>query len=129
VKSIPILDSNFTLSNQDDFDHLNIKSKFMPKGAGLIGRLPSIEGFHFIIYSYEKDFRLYILEVYNSAGQKVNERQLANFNYCTLNQLIEDDHEIKISSDKTKIYINTTCAISFSAFDHDSVVVEDLIRH
>ena len=128
VNSIPILDSNFSLSNKKDFEHINLHSKFIPDGAGLIGRLNSIDNYAFIIYSYPADVRLPILEVYNSDGAKVNQKLLFKYGYCKL-EAGPDNHDTKLSADGTKFYLTTSCIFAFSAFDYDSIVIRDLIFH
>lgn len=128
AQTIPILESNFTLSNKEEFNHLGIQSKYIPEGAGLIGKLKPINNYEFIIYSYPADLRLPILEVYNFKGEKVNERVLYNFEYCS-SDFGEDHHEVETSPDHSKIYRTTTCAISYSAFSYDSILVRDLIAH
>ena len=127
TQTIPILDSNFTLSNEDEFKHLDIKSKYIPEGAALIGKLHAIGNYEFIIYSYPADLRLPILEVYNSKGEKVNEHVLYNFEYC--NTDFQNNHKVELSADHSKIYRTTICGISFSAFSYDSIVVRDLLSH
>ena len=127
TQTIPILDSNFTLSSSEEFNHLDIKSKYIPDGAALIGKLQAIDNYEFIIYSYPADLRLPILEVYNSNGKKVNERVLYNFEYCTID--FENNHKVELSADHSKVYRTTVCGISFSAFSYDSILVRDLLFH
>lgn len=129
VQSIPYLDADFYLNNGEDFKHVNLKNKFIPEGAALIGKLPSIDQYEFIVYSYPADIRLPILEVYNSKGKKVNERALFKYGYCTVGDLGPlTKHEVSLSPDKTKFYLTTTCPISFSGFYYDSIVLNDLIH-
>lgn len=128
AQNIPILDSNFTLSSDEDFTHLDVKSKFIPEGAALLGRLKPFSNYEFILYSYPADIRLPILEVYNFKGEKVNERFLYDFEYCS-NENPEQSHEVELSADHSTIYRSTFCAFAFSAFGYDSIVVRDLIAH
>ncbi len=62
VAQVPELDSSFSWSNSDTIEYLDIKSKFIPEGAGLIGRLPSIDDYSFLIYSYPADTGIPILD-------------------------------------------------------------------
>lgn len=127
ARSIPLLDKDFTLSSSEVFEHMNIQSKYIPDGAGLIGSLAPINEYHFIIYSYPADIQLPVLEVYNSIGEKVNDRVLFNYGHCPVQ--FRDNHSFKLSPDRTAIYLHTTCAISFSNAYQDTIIIEDLISH
>ena len=63
-----------------------MESEFIPEGAALLGRLPSIENKYFIIYTYPADIRLPILEVYNANGEKINQLELYDYMNCDLDQ-------------------------------------------
>ena len=126
AQNIPILDSNFKLSSNEDFNHIGIQSKFIPEGAGLIGRLKPIDNYEFIIYSYPADVRLPILEIYNFRGEKVNEALLYNYGYCE-DPYPEESHKVELSADHSTIYRSTTCSIAWSNSCYDSIVVQELI--
>ena len=127
VAQVPELDSSFSWSNSDTIEYLDIKSKFIPEGAGLIGRLPSIDNYAFLIYSSPADTGIPILEVYNEVGEKVNQRELFIKGDCPSILSLSDIHHFHLSADRSTIYMSTSCAFSFSAGFSDSLVVERLI--
>lgn len=127
VAQVPELDSSFSWSNSDTIEYLDIKSKFIPEGAGLIGKLPSIDDYSFLIYSYPADTGIPILEVYNEVGEKVNQRELFVMGDCSSILSLSDFHRFYLSDDRSTVYMSTSCAFSFSAGFSDSLVVERLI--
>lgn len=127
VAQVPELDPSFSWSNSDTIEYLDIKSKFIPEGAGLIGRLPSIDDYSFLIYSYPVNTRMPILEVYNEVGEKINQRELFITGDCPSILSMSDFHRFYLSADRSTVYISTSCAIAFSAGFSDSLVVERLI--
>lgn len=127
VAQVPELDSSFSWSNSDTIEYLDVKSKFIPEGAGLIGRLPSIDDYSFLIYSYPVNTGIPILEVYNEVGKKVNQRELFVMGDCSSILSLSDFHRFYLSADRSTVYMSTSCAISFSAGFSDSLVVESLI--
>ena len=127
VAQVPELDSSFSWSNSDTIEYLDIKSKFIPERAGLIGRLPSIDNYSFLIYSYPADTGIPILEVYNEVGEKVNQRELFVMGDCPSILSLSDSHHFHLSADRSTVYMSTSCAISFSAGFSDSLVVGSLI--
>jgi len=107
VCEIPLLSVNFGLTCAEPIEHIDIKSKFTPEGAGIVGRLRSIDNYSFIIYSYPADIRLPILEVYNQKGNKINQTPLLNQNDCGIGPpvtssrfRIENDYTILIEQIK-----------------------------
>lgn len=81
--SIPKLENNFTLNSNKGFKHFDeINSEFKPEGASIIGRLDTNNNTFPIIYSYPADIRLPIIELYSPTGEKKNEFQLFDYNFC-----------------------------------------------
>lgn len=126
VDSIPIVRlKNFELNSDQDFEHVDLKSKFIPEGAALIGRLIPLKRHEFIIYSYPADIRLPILEVYNANGEKVNQRELFQYDSCPLE--LGGHHNVKLSEDFTQLYLETYCATALSNRELDTIVIHELI--
>lgn len=128
IDSVPILHlTGFELSSDTDFKHIDLKSNFIPKGAALVGRLLPFKDHEFIIYSYLSDIRIPILEVYNSTGKKVNQRQLFQHDSCPLE--LGGNHKVSLSKDFTKLYLETYCATALSNRALDTIVIHELITN
>lgn len=82
VTSVPILDSGYTAESDETIEHFVIESDFIPDGAAMMGRVPSREGYHFLVYCHPDDIHLPILEMYDSLGEKILERSLFRYSEC-----------------------------------------------
>lgn len=122
AESIPILPADLSLSSDESFWLVKLSDHFIPEGAKLIGKLPSIDGHHFILYSYAERP---ILEVYTADGTKINQRELFLFGTCP--GTVPEDHTAKLSDDGTKIYLETRCVDDRPNGSRDTIVLKDLI--
>jgi hypothetical protein len=82
---IPVLEVGYVASCYDsNFKTERIESDFSPSEAPVLGKLLSINNdYYSIIYVYEADIPLPILEIYNIEGEKLKEFQLFNYGFCT----------------------------------------------
>lgn len=128
VDSVPIVRlTGFELNDDNAFEHVDLKSKFIPEGAALIGRFLPFKHHEFIIYSYPADIRLPVLEVYNSNGEKVNQHALFLYGTCPLD--LEESHKVKLSKDFSKLYLETYCSTALSSRELDTIIIHELIPH
>jgi len=124
VKDVPLVALPFELSTSEEFKHLAIESKFIPEGAALIGKLPSKNGMHFLLYSYPADIRLPILEIYTNDGAKINEISLFK-SACPITNY---GHSKITMNSYDLIFQETICDAYDSRIDYDTLVVNGLIR-
>jgi hypothetical protein len=82
VFSIPVFEIGFTMSSDQAHKVLSIESEYIPEGASLIGRLPSNEKQHLILYTYPADIQLPILEVYDYYGVKIGKFNFFDYNFA-----------------------------------------------
>lgn len=126
VERITLIKSNYSLSCDEGFEHLKLTSEFIPEGAGIIGKMKSINDYHFIIYSYPADIRLPILEVYNLEGKKINEKQLFNYHACSFDSE-ETSSRFTVKNDST-IIIETINRNDNFVLESETVKLYELIN-
>jgi len=125
VEEIPLISERVELRSSSLIKHVDIESDFIPEGAALFGKLNSINGYHFIIYTYPADVRLPILEVYDNEGNKINEKQLYRYGSCPVTN---SGGSTAIIKDREMIIMQTFCDIYDSKFDSDTIFVHSLIK-
>lgn len=124
VDSIPTLELPLVLKSDDAMMHFENPKEFVPEGAELIGKLPSLGNKHFIIYSYPADIRLPILEIYDDEGKKLKDVQLFKYN-CPLDMGWFSKFSISKDYD---IVIEQICDAYDSRIDRDTIRLQELLR-
>lgn len=104
--SIQILESGFTLIDGGAINFQEIESPFVPDGASLIGRLKNNKIGFPIIYAYPADIVIPILELYNSEGEKINQFELFDLQYCSNIEIPQQHCEFKVIDDSTIVLSN-----------------------
>jgi hypothetical protein len=125
VQSIPLLPPEFNLNSNDEIQHVDLNSKFIPERAALVGKLPSIGNYQFIVYSYSGKIERPILEVYNADGIKINQQELFIVGWCPAN--IPEYYNATLSEDGTKFYLETLCVDDHTEGFNDTIVLRGLI--
>lgn len=125
VDSVPTLELPYELSTDDEMIHYNNPSSHVPEGAALMGKLPSLENVHLIVYSYPADIRLPVLELYSKDGTKLNDIQLFKYS-CPLES--SWNSKFLITKDY-KIYIDKICDIYDSQIDKDTINIKGLLKN
>lgn len=125
VAEIPLLEQGMTLKSGEELPGVSIETEFIPEGASLIGKLKSIDENHFIVYSYPADIRLPILEIYNSTGEKLNEKVLFGYGDCPLTE--SGSSECTFAANH-RVIVRTFCDTYFSKFDVDTIKVKELLK-
>ena len=125
VDSIPLLPLPFELSTTDAITHVSMKSHFIPDGAAIIGKLPSKNGRHLIIYSYPADIRLPVLEVYDHRGKRTHSVELVNYGACPITD--NGYYGFRLANYEV-IYRETTCDSFDSRIERDSITVAQVVQ-
>lgn len=124
VDSIPTLDLPYEFSSSDEMIHFDNPKSQVPEGAMLMGKLPSLDNVHLIIYSYPADIRLPVLEVYDNDGKKRSETPLLKYN-CLLDLNWQSSFVITEDYD---IYMNQVCGDDNSSTNRDTVALTTLLQ-
>lgn len=126
VAEIPLVPVRVELHSYNPIKHIEIKSPHIPEGAALFGKLKSMDGYHFIIYTYPADIRLPILEVYDNDGIKLMEKQLYRYNGCPATN---SGGSTIIIKNQEMIVMQTFCDVYDGRYDSDTLMVSRLIEH
>ncbi len=124
VDSIPIIKTPYSLSSNEVFEYIEIASKNIPEGASLMGKLNSINGFHFILYSYPADICLPILEVYDADGRKINKAVLFQYGACP----ITSNGYSKCTIMDKELIMKTVCDAENFDVTADTINIEGLLK-
>ena len=84
---------------------VEIESKFRPEGSSVMGKLKSMNNKNFIIYTYQADIVLPMLEIYNNEGLKIRQLELLDMGYCS-SEFENQFSEFKIQNDSIIILKN-----------------------
>lgn len=60
-----------------------MESMFIPEGANVVGKLPSNNDFHYVLYTYPADIILPMLEKYDLTGKRVAQYNLFDYEFCS----------------------------------------------
>ena len=125
VNSVPLITLPFGLSSNEAINHLTIDSPVIPEGAALIGKLPSQDSRHLLIYSYPADIRLPILELYDSNGTKLKEVNLFNYGACPVTSSGFSSFQL---DDYARIFLETACDLYDSRIDRDTLFIDQFVH-
>ena len=124
VDSIPTLSLPYQLRSGDQLVYFDQPTSQVPEGAMLMGKLPSRENIHFIIYSYPADIRLPVLEVYDNSGTRLSETPLWKYS-CPLDAGWQSKSSI---TEDYNIYIDQVCDGDDSQVDRDTIRLKTLLN-
>ncbi len=117
LEAIPKIKIPTRYSCNNSYEWINLESKYRPKGSSIMGKLNSINGNHFIIYTYPADITLPILEIYNNEGSKLNQLVLLDMAHCSFEA--EDEHSRFTVPNDSLIFLE-----NYKVNDSDTIVVE-----